>query len=237
MKPESPPKDFQPGDDTCKSCTGIVYYTRAMRKNGEMPLCIGKKSTLTRKIPMEKLDDLDKKMSKADLETYVCIGYSQMSGRMERTGKLPVCINGIQFHFVSAADASTGKKNNVNSISSTAVPSSSSSSPSSSPSSTVPAASTTAATATAASAAPPSQPKSGARSGQEEMVVALSGFKTIMEKGVKKQYNSMVKFYAQTADKFPEKVYRSCSALITSSAKTVDRIEKGFEKIWSYCRK
>jgi hypothetical protein len=221
-----------------------VYYTRAMRKNGEMPLCIGKKSTLTRKIPVEKLEELDKKTSKADLETYVCIGYSQMSGRMERTGKLPVCINGIQFHFVSATDAA-GKKSSSAAVTSSSASSSSASSSSSSSSLSPSPSSSATAPGPAASSVPTSEgaggtvppTKGGARTGQEEMVVALSGFKTIMEKGVKKQYNSMVKFYTQTADKFPEKVYRSYSALVASSAKTLDRIEKGFNKIWSYYRK
>ena len=39
--PQDKPKDFMAGDDTCKSCTGIVYFTKAMQKNGELPLCIG----------------------------------------------------------------------------------------------------------------------------------------------------------------------------------------------------
>jgi hypothetical protein len=74
MAPQSKPKDFVPGDDVCKSCTGIIYFTKAMRENGETPLCIGKKTTLSRKIPLEKLEELDKKTAKPDLATYICVG-------------------------------------------------------------------------------------------------------------------------------------------------------------------
>jgi hypothetical protein len=67
-------------------------------------------------------------------------------------------------------------------------------------------------------------------------MLALSGFKSLMEKGVTKQYNGMVKFYTQTADKFPEKLHRSYTSLLGSTAKTVERVERGIVKLWSWTK-
>ena len=40
------------------------------------------------------------------------------------------------------------------------------------------------------------------------VMFAMIGFKVLMLKGMNKQYQSMGKFYTQTADKFPEKCYK-----------------------------
>lgn len=231
MKPDNNPKDFVPGDDVCKSCTGIVYYTQAMRKNGEIPVCFGKKSTLTKRIPLDKIEELDKKTSKTDLKTYICIGYSQTSGRMERTGKLPVCINGVQFHFLSSTTEGNsprnGTKNNNNDrglgvgnaqdLQSPTVSGSNGEKLDDGEKSST-------------------SPRSITQPGSEEVMLALTGFKALMQKGVTKQYNGMVQFYTKTADKFPEKVHRSYTSLLESTAKTFERVERGMVKLWSWTK-
>ena len=101
-KDDSNSLDIQEGDDICRSCTGIIYYSAAMRAAKSKPLCIGFERTLLRRIPQDRIDQLDKMTKKNDLGFFIGIGYSQTSKRMERLGIHPVCIKGIElYHSVA----------------------------------------------------------------------------------------------------------------------------------------
>ena len=92
----------QEGDNICRSCTGLLIYTRERNKRGEKPLCIGVSGVAKGRIPNEKLTDLNEKtkVKSKELGTYICFGYSQWSGMMERTGRIPLCISGVQLNIV-----------------------------------------------------------------------------------------------------------------------------------------
>jgi hypothetical protein len=67
------PKDYIPGDEICKSCIGIAYLDKEMKKRNEHYTCFGIKRTLTRTVPMENLEKHDKREDN-DSDKIVCIG-------------------------------------------------------------------------------------------------------------------------------------------------------------------
>lgn len=224
---DNKPKDFIPGDDVCKSCTGIVYFTKSMRAKGDVPVCIGKKTTLTKKIPVDKLEELDKKTNKKDLEVYICLGYSQTSGRMERTGKVPICISGVQFHFV-ASDMSKSNGKDAKSVSGN---------PAADSNGNIASNNLLTGSALTISKSNIDYPnKETVSDSLSTTKLMLSSWAKLIEKGMKKQVNSMIKFYNQTADKFPEKCMKSVGSLTTSAGKTFERLERGVLKLWSSWR-
>jgi hypothetical protein len=91
--------DIRTGDQKCKSCTGILYYTAALREKGRKPVCFGVSGTLNKKLSDQSLVQLNEQQEVKDLRAYVCIGYSTWSGLMERTGRVPLCLTGIQYLF------------------------------------------------------------------------------------------------------------------------------------------
>ena len=122
--------EIYPGDDKLMSCTGIAYYSKAMKDAKMTPVCLGIKRTLPHKLPSENMATLDK-MQKKNVIHSVCLGYSQCSGRMERLGNSPICLKGVPITVSAVPEAPRSR--------------SSSSSPSSSSSSgapSIPAAST-----------------------------------------------------------------------------------------------
>eukprot|EP01041_Mallomonas_annulata_P007870 gene7870-16110_t len=114
MRKTPVPKDFQPGDDVCNSCTGITYFTSEMRTKGQSPMCFGKRGTLKKKVTMEKLVALDKQNMKKNASTgytvYSCIGYSQSSGRMDRRGEAPICVRGTELHYARDSTSHSSNK-------------------------------------------------------------------------------------------------------------------------------
>lgn len=95
---QNPDPDFEykAGDDTCSSCTGVLFYSKAMREKGQRPLCVGARTTLKYRVSMDTMKKIDEKQAKKQAEEiYMCIGYARMSGRMERKGQTPSCIDGI----------------------------------------------------------------------------------------------------------------------------------------------
>ena len=80
--------NIQEGDNVCRSCTGLLIYTKERNRRGEAPLCIGVPGVAKGRIPKDKLTELNEKtkVKSKDLGTYICLGYSQWSGMMERTG-------------------------------------------------------------------------------------------------------------------------------------------------------
>jgi len=92
--------EFINGDDICISCTGISYISEEMRLNGQRPMCIGKKTIMSKKISpqhYEKLKIAEKKLEKPQIQ--ICIGYLQTYGRRDRLGLPPIFINGIEYNY------------------------------------------------------------------------------------------------------------------------------------------
>jgi hypothetical protein len=81
-----------------------VVHRAAAVYNGEAeaclaPLCVGIPGTAKGRIPKAKLLELNEK-TKGKLGTFVSFGYSQWSGMQERTGRAPLCLNGIHLNIV-----------------------------------------------------------------------------------------------------------------------------------------
>ena len=96
--------DIEPGDDKVMSCTGIAYYSKAMKDAKIAPVCFGIKRTLPTKLPSENMTALDK-IQKKNVIHSVCMGYSQCSGRMERLGNAPVCLKGVPITVTAVPEA------------------------------------------------------------------------------------------------------------------------------------
>jgi hypothetical protein len=74
MVKKTEPKDvFLPGDDVCRTCTGITYMSQQMRESRKTPWCIGMRKTLTAKIPQQRLEQFEKEAER-DIEWQVSIG-------------------------------------------------------------------------------------------------------------------------------------------------------------------
>jgi hypothetical protein len=149
-------------------------------------------------------------------------GYSQSSGRMERTGRIPICLSGIQFHFMSsAASSSDSKRKSEESRAEsygnggTVMPNFSGAarvdSKQGSDSSSIDAAGALqlgTKTGVESDVAPVGVPATSRKSGQQEILANLERFHALMRKGVEKQMTNMTKFYKRTAERFPEKVHK-----------------------------
>lgn len=77
MKIVDPVDDFVPGDDVCRTCTGITYISQAMKENRKVPWCIGIRKTLTTKLPQQRLEQLEKEAEK-DFEWQISIGNTRL---------------------------------------------------------------------------------------------------------------------------------------------------------------
>ena len=96
MKGEPKGGPLQPDDNECRTCAGITILTAAMREKGEKPICVGKSDVLKQRIPWNQLDQLNKDNSYPGLTTAIIIGLTRSSRLMDRTGCVPVCVQGIQ---------------------------------------------------------------------------------------------------------------------------------------------
>lgn len=73
-KKNAVPKDYVLGDEICKSCIGIAYLDKEMKKRNEQYRCLGIKKTLMRTVPLEMLEKYDKQTDEIDADKYICIG-------------------------------------------------------------------------------------------------------------------------------------------------------------------
>lgn len=78
-KQSAVPKDYVPGDEICKSCLGIAYLDKEMKKRKETYKCLGIKRTLRRTVPLEDLEKYDKETEDQQsgdhkFVKYTCIG-------------------------------------------------------------------------------------------------------------------------------------------------------------------
>lgn len=96
----APEDRLQEGDDICKSCTGLLIFTTERKKRGLPPLCVGVPGVAKGRVPKDRVVELNER-TKGKLGTYVCFGYSQWTGMMERTGRAPLCLSGIHLNIVS----------------------------------------------------------------------------------------------------------------------------------------
>ena len=111
-------------EQTVKSCTGITYFTSAMKAKGEKAWCIGRRGTIpaAEASPPEVIEAAadpearnkekrgKKQEEKARETTFLCLGYSQTTARMERQGTLPLCDIGMRFLVISAATADADRR-------------------------------------------------------------------------------------------------------------------------------
>lgn len=77
----------------------MAFLTAAMRDQGQRPGCLGIRKVLKQRIPQDQLENLNKQTYVQDLGYFFHFGYSRSSGLMERTGRVPVSINGTHIHI------------------------------------------------------------------------------------------------------------------------------------------
>ena len=137
---------------------------------------------------------------------------------MERTGGIPICLSGIQFHFLSSSSSSTDSKRRVEEsrdqsldYDDAAVPYFQGSARAGNKqggdksmiAASGPQLGTKGGVESDTTLAAASQ-----KSGQKELIANVQKFHALMTKGMEKQMNSMTKFYKRTVDRFPEKVHK-----------------------------
>jgi hypothetical protein len=200
------PQDFVSGDDKCKSCTGIIYFTKGMKDAGDLPLCIGKVNKMDKKIPIDNLEKLDKTTRKMDLGTYISVGYSQSSGRMERTGGVPICVSGFQIHIpnkVVTTGPNSKKENEINNIKNEnnyrnfLL-----------------------------------NDADNIKLDKDNIIASVDKIYNLMLKGTEKQYNRMTNFYNKKSEKFPEKFSNTFNKLYQSSSTNAVKIKSMLNNKW-----
>lgn len=75
MKIVDPVDDFVPGDDVCRSCTGITYISQAMKENRKVAWCIGMRKT--EKFSQQRLEQLEKEAEK-DFAYQISVGNTRL---------------------------------------------------------------------------------------------------------------------------------------------------------------
>ena len=71
------------------SCTGILWFTSAMKARGEAPYCFGRRGSLRAGAEaLEKTAQVDNAAASAEAPTgeftYACLGYAQATAKMNR---------------------------------------------------------------------------------------------------------------------------------------------------------
>jgi hypothetical protein len=236
---------YQEGDDICKSCTGLLIFTAERKKRGLRPLCVGVPGVAKGRVPKNRVLELNER-TKGKLGTYVCFGYSQWTGMMERTGRAPLCLSGIHLNIVSRfAPKKVGdgqKDNNEQQGSGSSAPMKEK-------------------TGTAATAEESGGRKSkhspipgifGTQSSIQQTAVSLSTAKTaqknsentsssdtrlqvesaasevtrLMKKGIVLQYRRMQDFYHNITTDPSKKIYKSAERIGASSMKVMSQLQK-----------
>uniref|UniRef100_A0A7S3K270 DUF8204 domain-containing protein n=1 Tax=Aureoumbra lagunensis TaxID=44058 RepID=A0A7S3K270_9STRA len=97
-----------------KSCTGITYFSSAMKNEGKEALCLGRRGNVTSEIPQKDIIERSaKKNGKTEDEvdfSYACVGYSQTTEKMEKEGILPLCDVGMRFTILKAKNSQKQKE-------------------------------------------------------------------------------------------------------------------------------
>lgn len=216
-KKPQPPEGFQPGDDECRSCTGIAFLTSEMRAKGQKPGCLGFNKVLKQRIPLDQLESLNKQNYVQDLGFYFHIGYSRSSGLMERTGRVPVSVQGLVFHF-SRRIIPKARQDEAGTPFSPAAP--------------VPA------TGTGGDLAPPSDLQLMRGHAEDASLTAEKYYKLAKRaarkqwEGLKKNADWTRKFCISTSKDFPSKMYKTSSKLAASIDKLGRKVYSKATSLW-----
>lgn len=111
MKKEDPKDDFLPGDDVCRTCTGITYMSQLMREERKIPWCIGMRKTLTAKIPQQRLEQFEKEAEK-DFVWQISIGNCGILHKQEISQEVVMNISPLTSQFIYALRLHTDHSSN-----------------------------------------------------------------------------------------------------------------------------
>lgn len=194
----------------------MAFLTAAMRDKGQKPGCLGIRKVLKQRIPQDQLENLNKQTYVQDLGYFFHFGYSRSSGLMERTGRVPVSINGTHIHI--------SRRIIPKPTSPTSPASSSSSSPT--------------ATATDPDAGFPGSVQQVGRH-MTDASVLVDKYMRLLKKSANKQWDGLRKnaeltrkFCVATSKDLPRKLYKSTVRLSVSVDKTGRSLYSKAAAIW-----
>jgi len=121
---DSVPKD---ADNDCISCLGVNYLSYEMRRAKMPPTCYGIRNKTAQKFTILDMVTLDELPVVKPHMWVMLIGYSQSSGRMNRTGKIPDSVFALEVRMTDEsqqkAKSQGGSAGNVTNSSSDLKPS------------------------------------------------------------------------------------------------------------------
>ena len=219
--------EFMNGDDICISCTGISYISQEMRSKGQRPICIGKKTIMSKKINpqhYDKLKNTEKSLDKPFIQ--ICIGYLQTYGRRDRLGLPPIFINGIEYN-IQRDNKKLVKKgetlsNNITTAAATA------------------ATTTTSAASTKKDDDVPYQAAlpmifnllTPTKEKCHNIINNAKWTYNMIEKGASLQYKFLNKFYKNNSVNLSDRMYKSSLNIIDNGNRTIERLEKAVSRMW-----
>ena len=219
--------EFMNGDDICISCTGISYISQEMRSKGQRPICIGKKTIMSKKINpqhYDKLKNTEKSLDKPFIQ--ICIGYLQTYGRRDRLGLPPIFINGIEYN-IQRDNKKLVKKgetlsNNITTAAATA------------------ATTTTSAASTKKDDDVPYQAAlpmifnllTPTKEKCHNIINNAKWTYNMIEKGASLQYKFLNKFYKNNRVNLSDRMYKSSLNIIDNGNRTIERLEKAVSRMW-----
>jgi len=219
--------EFINGDDICISCTGISYISQEMRSKGQRPICIGKKTIMSKKINpqhYEKLKNTEKKLDKPYIQ--ICIGYLQTYGRRDRLGLPPIFINGIEYNIQKDNKKLIKNDEKLSNNITTKTP-----------------ATTTTTTTTTTTKKDDDIPYQAAlpmifnflTPTKEKCYNIINNAKwtyNMIEKGASLQYKFLNNFYKKNSVNLSDRMYKSSLNIIDNGNKTIERLEKAVARMW-----
>ena len=207
--------EFINGDDICISCTGISYISQEMRSQGKRPICIGKKTIMSKKVNpqhYEKLKKSEKSLEKPHVQ--ICIGYLQTYGRRDRLGLPPLFINGIEYNVQKDNSNKINKDKPTNIVDNQ-----------SNKKEEIP---YQAALPLIFSMLTPTKEK------YNTAVETTKWTYQMIEKGAAKQYKFITRFYKKNSVNLPSRMYKSAIDIFDNSSKTIERMEKAISRMWPW---
>ena len=205
--------EFINGDDICISCTGISYISQEMRSKGQRPICIGKKTIMTKKINpqhYEKLKNTEKKLDKPYIQ--ICIGYLQTYGRRDRLGLPPIFINGIEYNIQK--DNKKIINNDEKLVSNNLITTKKDDIP------------YQAALPMIFNLLTPTKEKFYTIIDNAKWTVGM------IEKGASSQYKFLNQFYKKNSVNLSDRMYKSSLNIIDNGNRTIERLEKAVSRMW-----
>ena len=189
-----------------------------MQKAGEKPKCFGNTSTRKGYISVDHLEELQRRTLKPNA-TFINVGLSEYSGKMERTGRIPILIPGF-WHFQILLLPKQQQRNKDQDKKDNKKPE----------------------LKIAENPLEPSVNNSFKQA--REMIPIITKFGEsvkgqstelirLMKRGMVVQKTVATNMYAEaTSENFPEKVGENSKKIYTNFVKQVDRVEKKIQKWW-----